>query len=561
MSCAEPLSQLSPPSLRLCNASAVLSPCRSVVDDLPFSFPVHAPCRSSCPPSSSPSSSPGCILKDIQYQKHKNSPRTHLCRPATLLSPLRCLKENRECTAAAQNCNIENGVFAEDSDSSSVKSNKLNYEDDICISSFRSYPSYQDVFVTSYTHSESAAQIGEKKEIRSSKSVKLHLLEQRNGPLLTADNGPNIKFSKQIRRDRENFTPDSIVLKDVDYGNGVSTSPMCTSPSHSPLKKKRPTKLTIPEFARLASFGKAKQFEVAANEPFSSEITSVEALLFGVSCRKGRRTCMEDAHTAITNFQGKSNQAFFGVFDGHGGNQTAQYVAQNIGRHIGEAILSTDGGKDSFKSAMHAGYMSLDAELAEKGLDGGACAVSAYINEGHLVIANAGDCKAVLCRNGKAESLFNVHRASDPHERERIRSLGGYVDCFNGVWRVQGTLAVTRALGDASLKKWISGEPDVVHMNIEKGCEFLVLATDGLSDKVSDQEVVDCVRQVLQQGDVHVSSSLPCQTPVEGIEKHGSTCSSKSEACNELISKACSRGNMDDITVMVIPLSSFAGCM
>lgn len=64
---------------------------------------------------------------------------------------------------------------------------------------------------------------------------------------------------------------------------------------------------------------------------------------------------------------------------------------------------------------------------------------------------------------------------------------GGYVDCFNGVWRVQGTLAVTRAFGDMNFKQWISAEPEVKQLDITHGCEFLILASDGLWDKVTIQ--------------------------------------------------------------------------
>lgn len=58
------------------------------------------------------------------------------------------------------------------------------------------------------------------------------------------------------------------------------------------------------------------------------------------------------------------------------------------------------------------------------------------------------------------------------------------MDCFNGVWRLQSTLAVTRGFGDANLKEWVSAEPEVRQLMVSEECEFMILATDGLWDKV-----------------------------------------------------------------------------
>lgn len=58
--------------------------------------------------------------------------------------------------------------------------------------------------------------------------------------------------------------------------------------------------------------------------------------------------------------------------------------------------------------------------------------------------------------------------------------------CNNGVWRVQGSLAVTRGIGDAHLKRWVIAEPETRAIRIEPQHEFLILASDGLWDTVSN---------------------------------------------------------------------------
>lgn len=55
----------------------------------------------------------------------------------------------------------------------------------------------------------------------------------------------------------------------------------------------------------------------------------------------------------------------------------------------------------------------------------------------------------------------------------------------NGVWRVQGSLAISRAIGDIHLKEWIISEPEIRKLPITSDCEFLILASDGLWDKVT----------------------------------------------------------------------------
>lgn len=64
------------------------------------------------------------------------------------------------------------------------------------------------------------------------------------------------------------------------------------------------------------------------------------------------------------------------------------------------------------------------------------------------------------------------------------------MDCCHGVWRIQGSLAVSRGLGDRHLKPWVIAKPDTKILKIKPECEFLILASDGLWDKVSYQKCV-----------------------------------------------------------------------
>lgn len=62
------------------------------------------------------------------------------------------------------------------------------------------------------------------------------------------------------------------------------------------------------------------------------------------------------------------------------------------------------------------------------------------------------------------------------------------MDCHHNVWRVQGSLAVSRGIGDRHLKQWIIAEPETKVLKIEHDCEFVILASDGLWDKVTSKQ-------------------------------------------------------------------------
>lgn len=95
-----------------------------------------------------------------------------------------------------------------------------------------------------------------------------------------------------------------------------------------------------------------------------------------------------------------------------------------------------------------------------------------------LYTANVGDARIVLCRNGKALRLSYDHKGSDENEGKRVANAGGLI--LNN--RVNGVLAVTRALGDAYMKDLVTGHPYTTETVIQADLdEFIILACDGVS--------------------------------------------------------------------------------
>ena len=96
-----------------------------------------------------------------------------------------------------------------------------------------------------------------------------------------------------------------------------------------------------------------------------------------------------------------------------------------------------------------------------------------------LYTANVGDARIILCRSGKALRLSYDHKGSDENEGRRIVNAGGLI--LNN--RVNGVLAVTRALGDAYMKDLVTGHPYTTETVIQpESDEFVIIACDGVSN-------------------------------------------------------------------------------
>ncbi len=131
-----------------------------------------------------------------------------------------------------------------------------------------------------------------------------------------------------------------------------------------------------------------------------------------------------------------------------------------------------------------------------------------------LYTANVGDARIILCRNGKALRLSYDHKGSDENEGKRISNAGGLI--LNN--RVNGVLAVTRALGDAYMKDLVTGHPYTTETVIQPELdEFIIIACDGVSTFFStcnNSTAANCTSSGMSVAIKKPStSSAPCRTP------------------------------------------------
>ena len=164
---------------------------------------------------------------------------------------------------------------------------------------------------------------------------------------------------------------------------------------------------------------------------------------------------MEDTHIAKKidiEDGGDEFGCLFCVFDGHGGKEVAQFAGERfveIFKNV-PAFKSKDYGK-----ALEDSIYKLDEEIKNKefGTDTGATACTLFVTKDEIACANAGDSRAVLY-NGSVEPLSHDHKPDNVAEEARIKASGHFVEDS----RVDGNLALSRAIGDFQYKDYKDGD-------------------------------------------------------------------------------------------------------
>ncbi|XP_074315986.1 putative protein phosphatase 2C 2 [Silene latifolia] len=265
----------------------------------------------------------------------------------------------------------------------------------------------------------------------------------------------------------------------------------------------------------------------------------------------GPRRFMEDEHIMIDDlamhmgslFRCPNPSAFYGVFDGHGGPEAAAYVRKNVMRiFFNDAGFPESCDLDELflrgvKKCISRAFLLADLALADEctiSSSSGTTALTAFVLGRLLLVANAGDCRAVLCRKGEAIEMSEDHRPTTASEKRRVEEMGGYVE--DGY--LNGILSVSRALGDWDMKlpngtaSTLIAEPEVRQIILTEDDEFLIIGCDGIWDVMSSQQAVRVVRR--------------------GLRRHGDP----QQSAKELVREALNLNTFDNLTVVVVCFSS-----
>eukprot|EP00741_Cyanophora_paradoxa_P003553 tig00000093_g3451.t1 len=295
----------------------------------------------------------------------------------------------------------------------------------------------------------------------------------------------------------------------------------------------------------------------------------------------GGKERMEDFVLIKRRFRNKDDEDLFAVMDGHSGTEAGDYVCQHFDKCFEENLkafeafsdaelkLAYDKTKpevdlgacshdvhiDTVVLALHTTFQSMRNQLFEKKIESGTTVLVAFFSQEHFFVANVGDTRAILGTSaGRSVRLSFDHKPHEPKERERIEKSGGEV-VMGSVARIGGMLAVSRALGDFDLEhQGLSWRPYIKVLDtkeaLDNGGEFIVMASDGIWDVITEQEAVDVVRNVTN--DAGHAPAPPVHRPGERRGSLLQTCATETQVCMRLVELATRKDVFDNISVVLI---------
>ncbi|CAM8990082.1 unnamed protein product [Rhodiola kirilowii] len=266
---------------------------------------------------------------------------------------------------------------------------------------------------------------------------------------------------------------------------------------------------------------------------------------------------------------------FFGVYDGHGGCQVANFCRDRIHSALLEEIKMIEdsaaddklqlSSQEQWEKAFTECFQKVDDEVggissqdADENADSnsepvapetvGSTAVVALVCSSHIIVANCGDSRAVLLRGKEAKPLSVDHKPEREDEYARIEASGGKVIRWNG-YRVLGVLAMSRSIGDRYLKPWIIPKPEIMFIPRAREDECLILASDGLWDVMSNEEACEIARKRILLWHKKNGSNP--------IGERGKGVDAAAQAAAEYLSMlAIQKGSKDNISVIVVDLKA-----
>ena len=225
--------------------------------------------------------------------------------------------------------------------------------------------------------------------------------------------------------------------------------------------------------------------------------------------------------------------SYFGIFDGHNGDQCAEFLRQNLLQYI---YTNPDFPKNIEKSIKEAFIQADEDFLRNKNINynyninfdtSGSCGLILLIVDTKIYIANVGDSRCVVsCQNGKIQrDVTRDHKPEFPYEKKRIYNNGGNIyrnetvfdenyqngnnKILLGPYRVNpGKLSVSRTIGDARAKltnlggipNVISPEPDIYVFDFYKDdIDYFILGCDGIFDRLKSSEVFKCANIIIDK--------------------------------------------------------------
>ncbi|PRP86221.1 protein phosphatase 2C [Planoprotostelium fungivorum] len=220
-----------------------------------------------------------------------------------------------------------------------------------------------------------------------------------------------------------------------------------------------------------------------------------------------------DEEKAITQIEEKSDYAYFGVYDGHGGNQAADFVAQKLHSFIVTNPKFTTDTESAIREGFRMAEIAFEEYSRENRIPGGVgtTACVGLIYNQTLFVANVGDSAAIICTRGQPVQLTKPHTPKNLEEKQRVIAAKGCIFKESRLGHPHLNpallnLGVTRAIGDFYFKQeefchgktsGLIAEPEIIQVPLTTDHSFLLLASDGFWDVVSTRQAIN---YILQEG-------------------------------------------------------------
>ena len=225
----------------------------------------------------------------------------------------------------------------------------------------------------------------------------------------------------------------------------------------------------------------------------------------GIAHAQGRRPTMEDEHLATSFTLAVGGHRYpvrlFGIFDGHGGREAARFVRDHLRTKLQVALVACNArglSEEGIWNALKKTTTELNDEFKQRygqiAQTQGTTATIAMILDGNLWTANVGDARTVLDNQGIPFQLTEDAKPDDPRYKKGIEKRGGSVRIIAGVARINGALAVARAIGD-NAERGVNPSPKITKKplsEIHPG-SHLILCCDGIYDVARTKDVVHAV--------------------------------------------------------------------
>ncbi|CAD7703962.1 unnamed protein product [Ostreobium quekettii] len=311
---------------------------------------------------------------------------------------------------------------------------------------------------------------------------------------------------QRLDADGQLRAPDAVSGMGGQFGNGLPGATVTVTRTRS---APMPWRMPSPDPEGQEAVDVKKEPKKLMGGEAGSKGGRCEHVLCAAADDIGQRRSMEDRSFAGTGKNACCPKigAFLGVFDGHNGAQAAQFSSEHFMPFLADALS----GGLSVGEALEGAFRRCEEALfdawkeGEVGDAGTTALVCALTSDDHLHLANAGDCRAVLSRSGRAEALTKDHKPGNELEKRRILACGGFLD-DDGY--LNGEIGVSRCFGDfhlSGIKRPRDGggpliaTPDLVDEELSPSCEFVIVGSDGLWDVLSNQRAVDMVRAELNE--------------------------------------------------------------